>query len=232
MARAGRKRKSGDRYPSGDLRRAPDRGTPELRLQRALGTGLLTSDQSKLWANGNAKDAAEGLSTSARHGVDAVGRAHVAGFLQHPDKTGDQLVDAGRLLFKLYWAHYSDLRGMAVSSFYRALVSGGAIRGGASDDGGRWERIEEALNVRLSMLDKCGRDVRGAVTSLCIDQHFDAGPAWLDRLIAAKTPGRAKLRADSPEVEWRWPQDAFLAGADVASFNQMHHAVIGLAAIA
>lgn len=146
----------------------------------------MTTAEATLWAQGKSGEAAATVSTLVGQGVDAIGRAYLAGLLTCPDRSAEQMRDAGRLLFKLYWSHYSELRGMAVSSFYQALVSGGSVRGGATSDARRWEVIERALNDRLAALDDMGREVRSAVESLCIDQHFDDGPAWLDRLIAGR----------------------------------------------
>lgn len=184
MARPGRKRKPGPRYPSGDLRPAVDKGTPELRLQRALGTGQLSAAALRDWTAGRVDEALATIANPVGEGVDPIGRAYVAGFLRHETITGAALRDSGRALFKLYWSHYADLRGMSVSSLYRAMVGAGAVRGGYA--GSHQDRLEFALNERLARIGALGREVRSAVESLCIDQHFDAGPAWLDRLIAAK----------------------------------------------
>lgn len=185
MAAKGRKRKAGPRYPSGELKRdAIDKGTPELRLQRALGTGRITSAELAHWTAGRVDEALKTLGNPSGDGVDAVGRAYSAGFLVDEQITGAALRDSGRVLFKLYWSHYSELRGMSTSALYRAMVGAGVVQGGGGGD--QRDHLEGALNERLGRVEKLGRDVRRAVESLCIDHHFDAGPAWLDRLIASK----------------------------------------------
>ena len=213
MARAGRKRKAGARTKSGRLiatiRPRADQGTAELRLHRARRAGALDPASARLWQQGRAEEAVETIG-AGDHGqaVDAIGRAWLAGLLEHPARAGEAMRDAGRVLFKLYWSHYAELA--PSGGLYRELVGRGAVRGGATGDIERAAQLEAALNRRLGILDDCGRDVRKAVESLCIDHHFEFGPAWLDRLIAAR---RAKRPVD--EEAWR----------------RMDAAVLGLAAL-
>lgn len=193
MARAGRKRKAGARTKAGRLVATagvrPDRGTAELRLHRARRAGRLDPSAERLWQQGRAEEAAADIG-AGDHGqaIDAVGRAWLAGLLTHPVRSGEALRDAGRVLFKLYWAHYAELA--PSGGLYRDLVGRGVVRSGATGDIERAAQLEGALNRRLAILDDCGRDVRRAVESLCIDHHFEFGPAWLDRLIAAQRAGR------------------------------------------
>ena len=193
MARPGRKRKAGARNRAGRLMAssplALDRGTAELRLQRARRAGRLDPATERLWQKGRAEEAAAAIGRDD-HGqaVDAIGRAWLAGLLVHPVRGGDAMRDAGRVLFKLYWAHYAELA--PSGGLYRDLVGRGVVRSGATGDIERAAQLERALNRRLAILDDCGRDVRRAVESLCIDHHFEYGPAWLDRLIAARRHGR------------------------------------------
>lgn len=213
MGRAGRKRKAGARTKSGRLiatiRPRADQGTAELRLHRARRAGALDPASARLWQQGRAEEAVETIG-AGDHGqaVDAIGRAWLAGLLEHPARAGEAMRDAGRVLFKLYWSHYAELA--PSGGLYRELVGRGAVRGGATGDVERAAQLEAALNRRLGILDDCGRDVRKAVESLCIGHHFEFGPAWLDRLIAAR---RAKRPVD--EEAWR----------------RMDAAVLGLAAL-
>jgi len=189
MARAGRKRKAGARNRSGRLIRTVgnpvDRGTAELRLHRAGRAGALQPSIARLWQQGRAEDAAV-LMGAVDHGqaVDAVGRAWLAGLLSCPGRSSEAMRDAGRVLFKLYWAHYAELA--PSGGLYRELVGRGVVGAAGGGDLERAAQLEGALNRRLAKLDECGRDVRRAVESLCIDHHFEFGPAWLDRLIAAR----------------------------------------------
>lgn len=197
MARAGRKRKAGARDKSGRLiasvRSRADRGTAELRLHRAHRAGALDPQAARLWQQGRAEEAVEGLATGD-HGqaVDAIGRAWLAGLLAHPARSAEAMRDAGRVLFKLYWSHYAELA--PSGGLYREMLGRGVVRSTSDNDIERAAQLEGALSRRLAILDDCGRDVRKAVESLCIDHHFEFGPLWLDRLIAAR---RQKIAADA-----------------------------------
>lgn len=214
MARPGRKRKEGARTKAGRLVAGSgprvDRGTAELRLQRARRAGALEPATARLWQQGRAEEAVRDIG-GADHGqaIDAIGRAWLAGLLDHPVRGADALRDAGRVLFKLYWAHYAELA--PSGGLYRELVGRGVVRSGAGGDLERAAQLEAALNRRLAILDDCGRDVRKAVESLCIDHHFEFGPAWLDRLIVARRDRKA---------------------IDDESGRRMDAALLGLAALA
>lgn len=203
MARAGRKRKAGARNRAGRLI-APsgprlDRGTAELRLHRAERAGGLDPAVARLWQQGKAEEAAREIG-SLDHGqaIDAVGRAWLAGLLVHPERSTETMRDAGRLLFKLYWAHYAELA--PSGGLYRELVGRGVLRqvGGDLEQAAQ---LEAALNRRLALLDECGRDVRRAVESLCVDHHFEFGPAWLDRLISAGRERRPVAAEDRARMD-------------------------------
>lgn len=211
MAVKGRKRKAGPRYPSGDLIPARDMGTPELTLQRARGCGQLTERGLRDWTAGKLDEALKTIANPVGQGVDAVGRAYVAGLLDHPTINGAALRDAGRVLYQLYWSHYSKLGGTSTSALYRAMVSQGVVASAAATDPERQNALERALNRRLAAIALHGRECRAAVESLCIDPHLDAGPMWLDRLIAAKASN---------------------ALVDTADWARMRLAVRGLAEIA
>lgn len=213
MARAGRKRKAGARDKSGRLiaeaRPRADRGTAELRLHRARRAGALDPRAARLWQQGRAEEAVEGLATDD-HGqaIDAIGRAWLAGLLAHPARGGEAMRDAGRVLFKLYWSHYAELA--PSGGLYREMLGRGVVRSTTDNDIERAAQLEGALSRRLAILDDCGRDVRKAVESLCIDHHFEFGPLWLDRLIAAR---RQKM------------------AVDVEASRRIEAAVLGLAAL-
>ena len=214
MARAGRKRKAGERNKAGRLIATipprADQGTAELRLHRARRAGALDPAAARLWQQGKAEEAVEGCGAGGDHGqaVDAIGRAWLAGLLAHPARGGEAMRDAGRVLFKLYWSHYAELA--PSGGLYRELVGRGVVRSGSGGDIERAAQLEAALNRRLAALDDCGRDVRKAVESLCVDHHFEFGPAWLDRLIAARREKRAASEEDG---------------------RRMRDAVLGLAAL-
>lgn len=193
MGRPGRKRQAGLRTASGRLKggAAPriDAGTAELRLHRARRAGELDPATARLWRMGQAEEAAAGLARGRDHGqaVDAVGRAFLAGLLQHHVHPAETLRDAGRTLFKLYWVHYAALA--PSGGLYRELVGRGVVGRPVEVESDRAAQLEAALNRRLASLDACGRDIRRAVESLCIDHHFEFGPLWLDRLLAARRTG-------------------------------------------
>ena len=213
MARAGRKRKAGARDKSGRLittaRPRADRGTAELRLHRARRAGALDPHAARLWQQGRAEEAVEGLA-AGDHGqaVDAIGRAWLAGLLAHPARSAEAMRDAGRVLFKLYWSHYAELA--PSGGLYREMLGRGVVRSTTDNDIERAAQLEGALSRRLAILDDCGRDVRQAVESLCIDHHFEFGPLWLDRLIGAR---RQKI------------------AADIEASRRIEAAVLGLAAL-
>lgn len=196
MAIKGRKRKPGNRYRSGDLK-VPriDRGTPELRLQRALGTGRMTPEVSELWFKGLVDDAAQLVANDCGQGVDAIGRAWVAGLLEYPGKSADAMRDAGRVFFNLYWSHYAELNpsgGMFKERIGRGSVA--SLRVEFSDYAD--DPVEAALNRRMHALGAVSRECRNAVEALCLGLDHDAGPAWLDRLIALKGAGAGYAEAE------------------------------------
>ena len=209
MARVGRKRKAGARTKAGRLVATNtsrlDRGTAELRLHRARRAGALGASAEHLWRQGRAEEAVADIG-KGDHGqaIDAVGRAWLAGLLDHPARSADAMRDAGRVLFKLYWSHYAELA--PGGGLYREMVGRGIVRTGVTGNLERAAQLETALNRRLAILDDCGRDVRRAIESLCIDHHFEFGPGWLDRLIAARRAGRPPAEEDG------WQMQAALLG--------------------
>jgi len=201
MARAGRKRKAGARNKAGRLVASAlprvDKGTAETRLHRARRAGALDPLTARLWQQGRAEEAVAAIGGDHGQAIDAIGRAWLAGLLDHPAHGGEAMRDAGRVLFKLYWSHYAELA--PSGGLYRELSGRGVVRAAVIGNIERATQLEGALNRRLAILDECGRAVRKAVESLCIDHHFEFGPAWLDRLIAA----RREMRASSEEDERR-----------------------------
>ena len=201
MARAGRKRKAGARNKAGRLVASAlprvDKGTAETRLHRARRAGALDPLTARLWQQGRAEEAVAAIGGDHGQAIDAIGRAWLAGLLDHPARGGEAMRDAGRVLFKLYWSHYAELA--PSGGLYRELSGRGVVRAAVIGNIERATQLEGALNRRLAILDECGRAVRKAVESLCIDHHFEFGPAWLDRLIAA----RREMRASSEEDERR-----------------------------
>lgn len=190
MAKAGRKRQTGKRFPGGKLVPAMriDRGTAELHLQHARSVGMLDDAAAKAWSQGRADEAVAMVANDGRLGqaVDPVGRAWVAGLLDHPGATAEAMRDAGRVVFKLYWAHYAQL---CPRDALASIIPGG---GGS----GNHDSVEAALNRRLEAVDAHGRAVRQAIESMCIDWYFDTGPRWLDRMILAKRDGSLVDTAD------------------------------------
>lgn len=214
MARAGRKRKQGKRHPSGQLVRTParDQGTAELQLQRIRRVGGLSEESEALWHTRGASAALAGtLPTKAErragitHGVapvrlvdtsetiDPIGRAWESGLLDGvPGALPNDLRDAGRRFSQLYWRK---LPGTSpVSSLYANMVSGlvdelptGVDREQLIEDAdARDQRQEQILNRILDALKVAGHKVRKATDQLTLDPFADAGPAWLDWLIAAR----------------------------------------------
>lgn len=211
MARPGRKRKAGARYPSGELKRPViDRGTPELRLQRARRVGAVDEEIARLWSAGDTAAAAIKIVNDTMQGIDGVGRAWIAGLLVSDTATPEAMRDAGRVFGGLYWRHYAALN--PSGGMFKQRVSNGSVASlKAEMDWDTPDPLEAALNRRLFTLDLCGRDVAASVRSLCLDPDTESGPPWLNRLIFARK------------------HDALVATADWA---MMRHACIGLAAIA
>lgn len=159
-AKAGRKRKNGQRYPSGRLVNLRDNGADGVIRRKAI-----YSRRSVV--NGEVK-------IDDSQTFDAIGRAWSAGLLVNPYRDDAVIRDQGRELHALYWAAYGvgqgrDTLGMFMSS--RAAGNGAAAR-------------ERSLNIKLGILASHGLHVRRAVDALCIDSiECDSGPPWLDRLI-------------------------------------------------
>lgn len=183
----GRKRKQGQRYKSGDLVRTPriDRGTAEGRLQRARACGDIDRSTLALWAQGRSEDAVEQVANDHSEGRDAIGRAWLAGLLEVDGKDSQALLLAGRNLALLYWDNYQ-----ATDSKTGTIEP--RIRSSSDAYSARAAMVDRQLNMRMKALDDLDRQYRGvskAVGSLCLSQHFDAGPDWLDRLIALRAAG-------------------------------------------
>lgn len=118
--------------------------------------------------------------------ADALGRAWIAGLIDEPQR------DAGRRFAILYWRQLPGDN--PVAAIYRNMVSADVeISDPRRRDGETpAETIERNLRLDRILLDTCrtldrlGRDTRRAIDQLCLDPWDDAGPAWLDRLIAGR----------------------------------------------
>lgn len=227
MARAGRKRKQGKRHPNGQLVRTPkrDKGTPELQLQRLARIGAVAPASREIWLSQGAEAALAGTMPNkaerkrgvtgvqpvalidTQETIDPIGRAWAAGLLDGDGISAQDLRDAGRRFAVLYWRK---LPGSSpVSGLYAKMVAGlveelpaGVDRDAVLDDAdARDERQEAALNRILDGLNRLGRRERAAVDALTLDPFADAGPAWLDWLIAARS---SALPALSGAIARKW----------------------------
>jgi hypothetical protein len=203
MARPGRKRKSGTRYASGDLVRTPriDRGTPELQLQRAKRMGRVDDEIARLWSVGRVDEAAAAIANDTQQGIDAVGRAWVAGLLIAETATPEAMRDAGRVFGGLYWRHYAALN--PGGGLFGERVSRGSVASlRAEMDWDTPDPLEDALNKRMAAIELCGRDVTRAVRDLCLGEHLNGGPTWLDRLIIARRDDSLVDTSDWAMMRW------------------------------
>lgn len=159
----GRARKMGKRTAKGRLSRAKvatfDKGTERAQERKAQFHGL---------------------------GYDAVGRAFEAGLLGweagRPSARAKMLMDMAHSLSRAYWCEYEV--GATGCTLGRGGRSGShmgpPIRG--LDD----SRQEEWL---LRMLAMVPPQEKALFDQMVIDPYPDSGPAWLDRLIAARRVG-------------------------------------------
>lgn len=167
MARAGRKRKTGQRTKTGRLSRAGicpyDKGTERAQAMRAL--------YGDNWA-------------------DPIGRAFEAGLLGPADEA-KPLLDYARSLHVAYWRAYTTV---PVGS---ALRNAGSSRTTGADiidlDCEKAKRREQWLNADLACVSSMG--VRRQFDQLVIDVNPDHGPDWLDRMIYDKRTGKQTASA-------------------------------------
>lgn len=108
-------------------------------------------------------------------GCDAIGRAYRAGLL---GEDGQALMRVGRDIFRTYW-----------STFGVGKI--GCTLGERTGDGSYMgeKRTEDWLNRKLDDIGPVGSGARLAFDELVLDDHFDAGPAWLDVLLFVKEHG-------------------------------------------
>lgn len=223
MARAGRKRKQGNRHPSGQLVRTQrvDRGTAELQMHRLARIGAVQPPSMEVWLSKGAEAAISGTMPTRKsrkagaptgvpavkmidttETIDPIGRAWAVGLLDQDPCGYDALSlrDAGRRFAALYWRKLPSPS--PVSGLYSKMVSGlvdelpaGIDRDKIIEDAdARDMRQEAALNRMLAGLRRLGHDVRKATDELVLDPFADIGPAWLDRLIALKTSAQKDLQ--------------------------------------
>lgn len=174
-AKAGRKRKAGERTAAGRLRQAYDYGCDGVQRRREL-YGTPANDTGK---------------SNHDHTFDAIGRAWSAGLLIVEGKDSAAMRDAGRDYAALFWRIYGI--GKHKDSLSRFIAgSGGGV--------GNEEGLEAAFNSRNAALRAEGHTIKLAVEKLCLDdpEGSDAGPAWLDRLIFLK---RQKIAAQPGDKE-------------------------------
>lgn len=178
MAVKGRKRKEGKRHPGGRLVQMRDHGCDGVIRRRAMyqrrtyihdGDGKLVD-----------------VKVDDTQTFDAVGRAWSAGLLENDERDATVLRDQGREIYALYWAFYGLGRPEDTLSRYSPGRSSSSSEAQAAR--------ERALNRKLDILNSMGRAVRRAVDALCIDCiESDAGPEFLDRLIAGCATDRDRL---------------------------------------
>lgn len=214
MSRAGRKRSTGKRHPSGRLvqRTKDDRGTPEIQARRRRYAGETGDPQQT---------------------VDAIGRAYCAGLV-----TADQR-DAARRFAALYWQKLPAPN--PISSLYKNMVQGlveempaGTDRQAIVEDAdARDIRQERALNIILKRLNAMGHHIRRAFDELVIDHNPDSGPPWLDRLLVQRHHAlvwNAKHREAgfaADDAQW-WLAPVRTHGPDLVAWQR---AVIGFEVI-
>lgn len=174
-AKAGRKRKAGERTASGRLRQAYDYGCDGVQRRREM-YGTPANDDGKV---------------NRDHTFDAIGRAWSAGLLEVDGKDSAAMRDAGRDYAALFWRIYGI--GKHKDSLSRFVASSGS-------SGDRDAALEAAFNSRNDALRAMGHTIKLAVEKLCLDDPggSDAGPAWLDRLIFFK---RQKIAAQPGDKE-------------------------------
>jgi hypothetical protein len=173
-AQSGRKKKAGPRFACGKLRPAPDRGNDRLQALHARFRPFMQGKGDQ-WAG------------------TPIGRAWLVGLLDGRDADPAAIRDAGLLYGERYWAYWPAPSG--VSNY------GAEDRRGAVWSGGLDPRGDRFLALDRAVLDT-GRPCWEAVQALVVAPQWspDQGPAWLDRLIAARllAAGRPVAGAELP----------------------------------
>lgn len=122
----------------------------------------------RLRDNGNDK-AATKKDRYGTDGWDAVGRAYRAGLL---GENGQALMRGGRDMYRTYWPVY----GVGKIGCPLGERSGGGTYLGE-------KRTEDWLNRKLDAIGPVGSPRRKVFDEIVLDDHFDEGPVWLDRLL-------------------------------------------------
>ncbi len=159
-AKAGRKRKAGERYPSGALKSVIDRGNDRRQAQDARFSPF-QGGKAGQWVS-----------------ESAIGRAWAVGLLDGFDVDAAALRDAGLNYAARYWGEYPT---NASVSNYEGEDRRGRSGGSPLDRDRRGEifaRLDEAVR-------DAGREARQALHEMVIDHHWfpECNPGWLDRLI-------------------------------------------------
>lgn len=176
MAKRGRKRKPGNRTPSGQLSRAkPKQVTFDKGSDR-------TQDK---------------FSVYGPDGADAIGRAYVK------DLLGDNGLELRNLARKIHRAYWPMLAVGREKSCLGLDINGQAVNDNLLDPEEREYKIkrEKRLTDTLRTVERMSRQHRKAFDDLCIEINPDTGPAWLDKLIWAKQHGKTPDRADAQALE-------------------------------
>lgn len=164
-ATAGRKRKIGERYPSGKLKPLFDRGCEGVQRRTAIYTPKSANDR-------EAQKEKDRLRASPET-FDAIGRAMVNGLLDGRSLDPSVLCSAGRDYIALV------LRLYGVGSHKDSLGQFQPQSGGGGDN----EGIQRAFDAKRAKLSQCSGAARVCMMSLLAPRETDYGPDWLDRLI-------------------------------------------------
>lgn len=184
MARAGRKRKAGERHDCGRLKVVRDYGCDGVR-RRMEAYGRPPSP-----ANDDPTQRREDHSQTH----DAIGRAYSSDLLDRNIDRARDLMTGARKIAAQYWRVYGFGSGDSLAKFQ---PSGGY---GIADPV-RDKIREDALNIALAAVSKKGRPVRAAFDELIIEMNPDHGPAWLDRIIASRRGGPSANRSDWEKLD-------------------------------
>jgi hypothetical protein len=160
-SKAGRKRKTGDRYACGKLRAAPDRGNDRVQALHARFRPFMQGKGDQ-WTG------------------TPIGRAWLVGLLDGRDADSAAIRDAGLFYAERYWAYWPAPSGV---SNYAAEDR----RGGGHWAGGLDPRGDRFLSLDRAILD-AGRASWEAVQTLVVAPHWnpEESPGWLDRLVNAR----------------------------------------------
>jgi hypothetical protein len=161
-SRAGRKRKSGERYACGKLRPAPDRGNDRLQALHARFRPFMQGKGDQ-WTG------------------TPIGRAWLVGLLDGWDADPAAIRDAGLFYAERYWAYWPAPSGVSNYAAEDRRGGGSGWTGGMDPRGDRFLHLDRAIG-------DAGRACWEAVQALVVAPHWNPGesPQWLDRLINAR----------------------------------------------